>query len=95
MERLKVFMWATLDGFRSTARTLGISPKALAPFVGATITALLALFGLSPADIGSWVGVEGVVVAGAITTVAGAVAAYLLPAGIVMAADAQEAPNGR
>jgi hypothetical protein len=72
-----------LDNFRAGARTLGISPKALAPFIGAGITALLALVGLTPDVIGGWIDVSPLVVVGGITTVAGTIAAALLRPGRV------------
>jgi hypothetical protein len=81
---MKSFLLHTLAGFRTVAKTLGLSPKALAPLIGAGITALLALVGLSPAEIGSWVGVSPEVAAGAVLVVAGSVAAWLLRPGIVV-----------
>ena len=59
-----------LNAFRSGARTVGLSPKALAAPIGAAITALLALVGLTPQVIGDAIGVNAPAVAAAILTVA-------------------------
>lgn len=83
MDKVRAVLRGLLDNFRAGARTLGISPKAIAPFIGAGITALLALVGLTPDVIGSWIDVEPVVVAGGITTLASSIAAAILPPGRV------------
>jgi hypothetical protein len=70
--------------FRSEAVTVGLSPKALAPLIGAAITAALALLGLTPHDIGQAVGVDEAVVAAAEVTIAAKIAAVLLGPGAVV-----------
>jgi uncharacterized membrane protein len=72
-----------LNAFRSGARTVGLSPKALAAPIGAAITALLALVGLTPQVIGDAIGVNAPAVAAAILTVATGIATVLLPPGVV------------
>lgn len=84
MSKVSNVLKGLLANFRAGAQTLGISPKALAPFIGASITALLALVGLTPEVIGNFIDVDPLVVVGGIATLAASVAAALLPPGRVV-----------
>jgi hypothetical protein len=80
--------------FSSEARTVGLSPKALAPLIGAGITAGLAALGITPHDIGNVLGVSDSVVAAGEVTVAAKLAAYLLgPGSVVVPPPALAAGN--
>lgn len=74
--------------FRSEAVTLGVSPKALAGVIGSALTALLALAGVTPADIAGALSVNVSVVAAAEVAIASTVAAFLLGPGSVAAVPA-------
>lgn len=68
--------------FRSGARTVGLSPKALAPIIGGILAAGLKLVGIAdPATIG------------AISVVAASIAGVLLPPGNVVSLSATGAGN--
>lgn len=68
--------------FRTTARTVGLSPKALAPIIGGVLAAGVKLVGLDSAEFAGLVGV-----------VAASVAAVLLPPGDVIVPPAVEEPG--
>jgi hypothetical protein len=70
--------------FRSEATTIGVSPKALAPIIGAAITAGLAWVGVTPHEIGQVIGVSDAVVAAGEVTIAAKIAAILLGPGTVV-----------
>lgn len=63
--------------FRQNARTVGLSPKALAPIIGGAIVALAKAVGLDSDELAGLIGV-----------VAASAAAVLLPPGDVVAAPA-------
>lgn len=93
MQTLKKIGTFLLGGFRAGARTAGLSPKALGALIGAGVTGLLALVGLTPTVIADWISTSGVIVspelvAVAITALAGKLAAVLLPPGNVVAKPA-------
>lgn len=73
-----------LGWFRSSAKTVGLSPKILAPAIGAGITAGLAAVGVTPHDIGQALGLSDELAAGAIASLASTVALWLLPPGAVI-----------
>jgi hypothetical protein len=60
--------------FRTTARTVGLSPKALAPIIGGVLVAAVKLVGLDSDEL-----------AGVIGVIAASIAAVLLPPGDVIA----------
>jgi hypothetical protein len=59
--------------FRTTAKTVGLSPKALAPIIGGILAAGLKLIGVDDPEI-----------VGAVSVVAASLAAVLLPPGDVV-----------
>lgn len=73
-----------LGRLRSSAKTVGLSPKILAPAIGSAITALLALAGLTPHDLAHAFGVSDEIAAAALITLAAHLAAWLLPPGNVV-----------
>lgn len=80
---LKRYIIRARAWLQSGARTVGLSPKALAPAIGAGITAGLNAAGITPHDLGQVFAVSDAVAAGALTTVASAIAVWLLPPGQV------------
>lgn len=73
-----------LSWFRGGARTVGLSPKILAPVIGSAITAALAAVGVSPHDVAALVGVSDEVATAGMLAVAANVALWLLPPGAVV-----------
>lgn len=73
-----------LGWFRSSAKTVGLSPKILAPAITTGVAALVSLAGLTPGDIGSVFNVSAEIVLGAELVVGTKVAIWLLPAGDVI-----------
>jgi hypothetical protein len=73
-----------LAWFRASARTVGLSPKILAPAVTAGLAAVVSLAGLTPGDLGQVFGVSPEVVLGAELVLGTKLAIWLLPAGKVV-----------
>lgn len=74
-----------LGWFRASAKTVGLSPKILAPTIAAGLTAGLAGAGLTPHDVGQVLGVSDEVATAGVVVVGSKIALWLLPPGDVIA----------
>lgn len=73
--------------FSSEAKTVGLSPKVLAPFIASGIAALISWVGLTPGDISGFLHVNVSVITGGELILGTAIAAWLLGPGTVAVPD--------